>query len=126
MENNKLRDLLTKIEQIEKIEVVEENKDYVSIKLLNYTSETAETYKLLDYDIYMYEALKLNLKNKRKVKTLTGIRGLRDDMREAMNIFIDNVDEYIAKNIKKGLYDKDPYCQNRKTIYHLIYPDMYK
>ena len=118
--NNKLRDLLTKIEQIEKIEVVEESKDYVCIKLLNYTSETAETYRLLDYDIYMYEALKLNLENKRKIKTLTGIRGLRDDMREAMNTFINGVDEYMVKNIRKGSYDKDPYCENRESIYHLM------
>jgi len=121
MENNKLRDLLTKIKKIEKIEVVEESKDYACIKLLNYKTKTeSETYRLLDYDIYMYKALKLNLENKRKVKTFEGICSLRDDMREAMNTFIDCVDKYMVKNIKKGLYDKDPYCEHRKSIYHLM------
>ena len=54
-----------------------------------------------------------------KIKTEEGLFALRCDLREINNHFIELGDEYIEYNLKKGNYDKDPYCENRLTISEL-------
>ena len=54
-----------------------------------------------------------------KVKTKEGLFALRCDLREVNNHPIELGEEYIEYNLKKGNYDKDPYCENRLSINEL-------
>ena len=116
-------DLLNELKALTNIEILEKDDKAVKIKLLDFKQSeiTTQDYIVVNnYDYYLIKALELNQKFNNKIKTIDGLMSLRDDIRETINHFLGEEGEnYILNGLKKGLYDKDPYCQNRLSIYQL-------
>ena len=113
-----MNELIEKIKTITQIKIIKQTDDYADIKLLDYDKD--ETYRLHKSDKYLYRALRKNAQYNNKIKTLNGLISLRIDIREIINHMLDELaEDYINFNIKTGLYDKDPYCEARLSIYEL-------
>jgi hypothetical protein len=113
-----MNELIEKIKTLTPIEIIKQTDDYADIKLPQYDKD--ETYRLHKSDNYLYRALRTNLKYNNKVKTLNGLISLRTDIREVINHMLGELAEsYIDFNIKEGLYDTDPYSENRLSIYEI-------
>ena len=116
--------LLDELKELTKIEIIEiiDNKS-AKVKFLNFEkSKITPAYDfnvVRNYDSYLITALKLNQKFNNKIKTIDGLMSLRDDIREVENKYIELGYDYIDFNLKQGNYDKDPFCENRLSIYEV-------
>jgi len=112
-----MNELIEKIKTLTPIEIIEQTDDYADIKLQDYDKD--KIYRLHKSDEYLYRALRKNAQYN-KIKTLNGLISLRTDIREVINHMLGELaEDYIDFNIKAGLYDKDPYCEVRLSIYEL-------
>ena len=114
-------DLLRELQKLTNIEILEKDDKGAKVKLLDFKKSeiTTQDYVVVNfYDYYLLKAVELA--KKYKVKTQDGLLSLRDDIREVENHLLGEVGEdYILNNLKEGNYDKDPYCENRQSIYEL-------
>jgi len=112
-----INELIEKIKTLTTIEIIDKKKDYADIRLLDYDNSE---YRLHKSDEYLYIALRTNAQCNNKVKTFNGLISMRDDIREVINHLLGDIaNDYIDFNIKEGLYDTDPYCEKRLSIYEL-------
>ncbi len=114
-------DLLRELKELTKIEVIEKDERGAKVKLLDFGRSKITDYDYIlinKYDYYLLKAVELA--KKYGVKTQDGLLSLRDDIRETINHFLgEQGEDYILNNLKEGNYDKDPYCENRQSIYEL-------
>jgi len=114
--------LLEELQELTNIEILEKDEKSAKVKLLDFKKSkiSNDDYIVVNgYDSYLLKALKLNKEFNDKIKTLDGIMALRHDIREVNNHFIELGENYIDFNMKNGLYDKDPFAENRLSIYDL-------
>ena len=115
--------LLDELKELTKIEIIEIIDDKsAKIKFLDFEKSKITDYNfnvIRNYDSYLIQALKLNQEYGDKIRTIDGLMSLRDDIREIENKYIELGDDYIDFNLKQGNYDKDPFCENRLSIYEV-------
>ena len=114
--------LLKELEELTNIEILEKSEKMAKVKLLDFKKNKVTEYDYIVlnfYDYYLIKALKLNQEFNNKIKTLDGLMSLRDDIREVANHIIELGEDYIDFNLKQNNYDKDPFCNNRLSIYEL-------
>ena len=108
--------MIEKLKELTNIEIVNTDEKGARVKFLDFTGD--EEFFVRNKDTYIIKAVELA--KKYKVKTQDGLLSLRDDIREVENHLLGEVGEdYILNNLKEGSYDKDPYCENRQSIYEL-------
>jgi len=116
-----LLDELKELTRIEIIEIVDDKS--AKVKFLDFEkSKITPAYDfnvVRNYDSYLIQALKLNQEYGNKIKTIDGLMSLKDDIRETENKYIELGYDYIDFNLQQGNYDKDPFCQNRLSIYEV-------
>ena len=115
--------LLNELKELTQIEVIEiiDNKS-AKVRFLDFEKSKITDYDfnvVRNYDSYLITALKLNQKFNNKIKNIDGLMSLKDDVREVENKYIELGDDYIDFNIKVKNYDKDPFCENRLSIYEV-------
>ena len=108
--------MIEKLKELTNIEIIKTDDKGARVKFLEFTGD--EEFFVRNKDEYIIKAVELA--KEYGIKTTDGLLSLRDDIRETINHFLGEQGEnYIFNGLKKGLYDKDPNCKNRLSIYQL-------
>ena len=116
-----INNLINELQELTNIEIIEKSDKAVKVKLVDFGRSKITDYDYIVINKYDYYLLKaIELAKLYRVKTEDGLLSLRDDIREVENHLLGEEGEnYIFNGLKKRLYDKDPYCENRLSIYQL-------